>query len=85
MLYFPRASRNVTGWIYVRIVSIVRKIAWVAVEKRESLGQTGEVASILNAKTASNEVSVPANEANGMLMAVYHLKHYSKMALWTIN
>ena len=50
-------------------------------EKRESLGQTGEVASILNAKTASNEVSVPANEANGMLMAVYHLKHYSKMAL----
>ena len=50
-------------------------------EKRESLGQTGEVASILNAKTARNEVSVPANEANGMLMEVYHLKHYFKMAL----
>jgi len=53
----------------------------VAVEKRESLDQTGEVASILNAKTASNEVLVPANEANGMLMTVYHLKHYFKMAL----
>lgn len=66
---------------HVRIVSLVRKLAWVAVEKRESLGQTGEVASILNAETASNEVLVPANEANGMLMAVYHLKHYFKMAL----
>ena len=53
----------------------------MAVEKRESLGQTGDVATIMSAKTASNEVSVPANEANGMLMAVYHLTHYFKMAL----